>query len=283
MPLHYLRLMNARFASSLAVATLLAQFPSPASAVNVTEGLIHLWRLDETVGTTAFDSIGSWNMQTVGGAALGSAGLFNSGASLDGTNDFLTTVAATTDFLASDFTLSMWLKFGTISGKPGLLQFIHPFPPGGNVSGTALDLGVDLKYPDLTHRSLAPVLEGYNLYMPGTAPMGDGQWHYFSVVREGASASMYVDNTLAGTGVGTINATGANVFELGKNDASHFFGGVIDDVAIYNRALSPSEIAANVAPEPTTRALLGITVAFVSARRHRRRDGVVPIGESIQQ
>jgi hypothetical protein len=236
--------------------------------VNVQEGLIHLWALDETGGTIATDSVGGWHLETVGGATLGASGVQGRAVLLDGTDDFLRSAAGTTSFLTSDFTVSFWAKLGSYAGKPGLLQFRN---------GTKMDFVLTLDYR-------APVVTLFantgTARASGVAPLEDHAWHLFTAVRQGSDAAIYVDDALIASGSGTLASTGANVFTLGLDDATHFFGGSIDDVAIYNRALSPVEIAANVVPEPAAMSLLAGAGAVAVACR-RRRPQACPGGRVI--
>jgi hypothetical protein len=210
-----------------------------AFGVNVTSGLIHEWRMDETSGSTIYDSAGSWNLQAINGAVTGAAGKSGAGVFLDGANDYLVSSAQNASFLSSDFTLSLWVKWSGVSGKPGVLQF------GAGSAG--VDFAIDLSYSSPTPSVFANT---GSMRVSSSSSIGDGQWHLLSFVRQGSTGSFYLDSTLVGTGSGSLSYSGSlDVFQLGKYD-SHMFGGTLDDVAIYDRALSPSEIAANVVPEP---------------------------------
>lgn len=246
----------------ISAAMLLSQ---AAVAVNVTDGLIHLWHLDETSGSTAADSIGDWDLQVVGGATLGVPGFDGTGVLLDGgTNDRLESAPVVDDFLASDFTLSLWLYWVSLEGKPGILEF---------ASNTGLrDLGLDLSYSDLKPRVDAHIGPGF-FGWGSSKSINDGQWHLLSLVRRGNSAFLYLDDVQVGTGSGAFQQNGASaIFRLGEYGGTHQFGGIIDEVAIYNRALSPSEVAANAVPEPRTVALLGLVAGVLAfPRRHNPR------------
>lgn len=83
----------------------------------------------------------------------------------------------------------------------------------------------------------------------------DGQWHHIAIAQRAANASyeIYLDGLLRTTTVGSsalttfgIGAPNSDLFILGAqriNAAlSDFFAGQLDDIRIYNRALSPAEI-----------------------------------------
>jgi hypothetical protein len=86
-----------------------------------------------------------------------------------------------------------------------------------------------------------------NIDLQSATSINDGQWHHIAGVYDG-SANKYV--YLDGVEDATIGATGsisANNFALGIGDNTENLTrgwiGLIDDVRVYNRALSPSEIA----------------------------------------
>jgi hypothetical protein len=85
----------------------------------------------------------------------------------------------------------------------------------------------------------------------GQTPIDDGQWHHVAVVHDGSSKRMYVD--------GQLDVSKAYSAALQTNDVNvHFgwnaeypsgeYGGMLDDVRIYKRALAPSEVAALTNP-----------------------------------
>jgi hypothetical protein len=85
-----------------------------------------------------------------------------------------------------------------------------------------------------------------NLGAPGK--VSDGQWHHVVAVRQGTVTSVYVD----GVKKGSLTASGLKVvsndedFKIGVQEGatsnSSFFNGDIDDVLIYNKALTDAEV-----------------------------------------
>ncbi len=73
----------------------------------------------------------------------------------------------------------------------------------------------------------------------------DGQWHRIGLVydRDGLCRHLYVDGTEVAKdidGVAGMHSVGGLYFGVGKTlDASSFFWGLIDDVRIYDRAITP--------------------------------------------
>ncbi len=72
----------------------------------------------------------------------------------------------------------------------------------------------------------------------------DGQWHHFAVVRQTNNITYFKDGALAGTTT-YGNAINPTTVLLGYDyDNGEQFPGLMDEVGIYNRALSAAEIAA---------------------------------------
>jgi hypothetical protein len=90
-------------------------------------------------------------------------------------------------------------------------------------------------------------------YLYGTTTIADGAWHHIAVVLadDGSSdiseALLYVDgmlDTIGGAGACAVNTIAADNVKIGVYSAGlRYFEGLIDDVQIYDRALSGSEIA----------------------------------------
>ncbi len=86
-----------------------------------------------------------------------------------------------------------------------------------------------------------------------SSPINDGNWHHIVLNRTGTNVDVYVD--------GALNASGAiananNTFNrLGQSDAgaNGHLPAIVDEVAIYDSALSPARIAAHFAAAQTIR------------------------------
>ena len=84
----------------------------------------------------------------------------------------------------------------------------------------------------------------------GVSAVNTGQWvHVATVLPEGASSpadvQLYV-NGVRETGAvtaGTINTKAGASMRIGANETGQYFTGLIDDVRVYDRALTAEEIA----------------------------------------
>ena len=87
---------------------------------------------------------------------------------------------------------------------------------------------------------------GYGSGQTGVSPT-DNQWHHLVGTADGSRTRIYVDGVLVDEDVFTsngINSTQTLAIgqDNGVNGGSYFFNGKIDDVRIYNRALSAAEV-----------------------------------------
>ncbi len=86
----------------------------------------------------------------------------------------------------------------------------------------------------------------------GDIPGGltDNNWHYLVTVRQGNRTSVYIDGVKVGemSGTTTKNVSNEQDFKIATQQRGEgfesYFTGSIDDIVIYNKALSEAEIAA---------------------------------------
>jgi len=224
---------------------------SYSSTVLATPGLISYWRMEETSGTAFTDSKGT-SPATISGATLGVpgalAGPANVAARFDGINDFAR--ANLNLSTTSTITVEFWLRWnGYLDDDALALEFTDSFNanPGGFLVDPsssdgmfAVGLGSD------TARNTAQ-------FARPTA----GQWHHIAIVLDTTAAAAtqitpYVDGlavpyskSRSGTGGGAF-ANAALSF-MSRNGATLFGGGDLDELAIYNGALTAQTIATHYA------------------------------------
>ena len=78
----------------------------------------------------------------------------------------------------------------------------------------------------------------------GTSSVNDGLWHHGAVVHFGVDDyNMYVDGVLENNGQMTTAVVKNGIGYIGIGGGTEYFNGSIDEVRIYNRALSAGEVA----------------------------------------
>jgi hypothetical protein len=219
----------------------------------LTEGLVGYWSFDDWANAGRDDS-GNGHDGTVYGATW-AAGKFGGALSFDGADDYVSVPDDAALDVLGDITISAWIYFT----RGGSYQAIVTRCVGSGARNNPFDFRTTWHAkPDLAFvRADATAHE--RVY--GTAALAIGQWHHVSVRVENNIPDFYVDGLITGKYADTTftrTPTGsANPLLIGRRDDGLYFNGLIDEVRIYSRALSGSEIMALV-PEPATLLLLSL-------------------------
>jgi hypothetical protein len=207
----------------------------------VASDLIAHWTFDDNGGTAATDSAGGHH-GVVNGAEWTTSGApispNTSALAFDGLLDEVTAPGAAFALGTSDFTVSTFLK--TTTGNRSVLGHYHV--TSGGFRGWGLYVyGTNrvnfFGYGDLGVNDASQA-----------ATVLDNQWHHVVGVykRSGSQLTIdtYVDGILAGTNVSTVGNIGLTTDMLiGKYNFQAHFAGSLDDVRVYDRALTPAEIS----------------------------------------
>jgi hypothetical protein len=193
------------------------------------------WKLDETKGTTARDSIGNRDGTLHGNPAWQPAGGAAGGAlQFDGVDDYVSTPFIL-DPSKGSFSVFAWVK-SSARGQVIISQ--------NDGTGTRW-LWTDPSYGRLITWLMQPP---FDPLMSGST-ITDGQWHHVGLVYdfEGLRRYLYVDGAEAAKdtdAVGGVGSNGGLYFGAEKTlGAGTFFSGLIDDVRIYDEVLSAEEVA----------------------------------------
>ena len=178
------------------------------------------------------DSSGLGNHGAAGGDPAFVAGQTGQAVDLDG-SDYVTIDGVANDITTTTFTISAWIK--TIQTNAG-----YVVASNDSASGHDFILGVDQGL----------VLVGANSSNRYPPVVNDNQWHFIAYVRDGNVAYVYVDGFLVGTETPSGNPAGQVRWSIGQEwdsanntSPSDFYTGLVDDVRIYNYALSHAETA----------------------------------------
>lgn len=196
-------------------------------------------------------SIGWWNMngnandQSGGNNAVvsgalpvnGQNGQSNGAYSLNGTTQYISGSAPAMGI--TNITMSGWALI-----QPGVTKGTIVHVGAGN--GFSIGMGTGLTSTDNSVTGLFP---GRRWVLTG-APVTAG-WHLFTLTLAADSTpSIYLDSVKLGTYTGVAPTAptaqisiGRNIGDEGASQAERSFNGSIDDVRIYNRALSAGEVA----------------------------------------
>jgi hypothetical protein len=198
--------------------------------------------MDETEGSIAYDSIGVNDGICHGEPLWQPAGGKLAGAlEFDGINDYVSA-----DFVLNPrdgaFSAFAWIQ----GGVPGQVIISQSDGLGSGETWLGMDaLGGNLM------TGLVPPTVGRFIPQPlgSQSIITDGLWHHVGFVWDGSYRVLYVDGIEvakdAAAQAALKSATGGIYFGTNKNlDATSLFSGLIDDVRIYDVALTAEEIEA---------------------------------------
>jgi hypothetical protein len=209
-------------------------------AVSLPAGLVGWWKMDGAAGSsTAVDASGNGNGATLSGLNPTSAwttGRTGGALKCDGSGAALVNDSASLDGIATGVTISAWVN--RLSATTGFSAVLSR--ETGTTAGQYYWLGVSGDKAEFY--GLSGVLSN------ATVPIGS--WTHLAATHDGTTARIYVN------GVQVTSQNSSNVFKAdtsklvicgNQNDASGAVGerwnGLVDDLQLYNRALTATEIA----------------------------------------
>jgi len=210
------------------------------------DGLLSLWRLDEGGGPTSADATPSARTATLNGnvvwktsaAPIALTMVATNCLRFDGVNGYVS-VPHSTNFNAYPFTAMGWLR--TANTASPLVQGIVNKYQDSSGNGWAL-IVQNNRLRGFYYRSF--VNYGMDVLSPGNVT--DGAWHHAAMVVDASGGKLYLDGALVASNNwvgGAGPPTGGEPLQIGHyyNYAERFFGN-LDDISVWNRALTTSEI-----------------------------------------
>ena len=197
------------------------------------------WKLDEKLGNIAHDYVGGYDAILHGNPIWHPGGCRSVGAlQFDGSDDYIVTPFILNPSLGA-FSVVVWVKGGD-HGQVVISQ------SDGDVTGIGNTwLGLDAKSGTLMTGLVSPSA-GWVAIKPLVSEfsISDGQWHHVGFVWDGSYRILYADGIEVAKDTAAQNplkpADGGLHIGAGKTlNAGTFFSGLIDDLRIYNRAVSP--------------------------------------------
>jgi hypothetical protein len=199
-------------------------------------GLVGAWGFEEGSGSQAADLSGSGNTGALGGGAAWTAdGRYGGAVDFDGVDGWVTVPDDDGLDLAGPMTMTAWVRPDVLgdwrqvllkeSGS-GLGYAMYASGGSGSGPGGYYRIGG-------ADRSVGA---------PGSIPVGE--WTHLASSYDGAAMRLYVDGVLVQTvdQAGAVATTGGPLRIGGNAVWGEWFDGRIDEVRLYDRALSGAEI-----------------------------------------
>jgi len=191
------------------------------------------WTLDEGQGTVALDWSGHGNHGTIKGNPQWVIGYHGSALDFDGAGDYVDCGNPPLLTIRNQITMAVWFK---------IAAFVNDWEAIISKGDNAYRLSRSATTGNAAHMGVNGTSANY---FDGTTLIANDEWHHIAGVYNGSQAMIYVDGVL-GTATpctGQINDTNDSFF-IGENSGSRgrYSNGIIDDVRLYNRALTQDEI-----------------------------------------
>ena len=236
---------------------------------DLAEGLVSAWLFDEGSGGTAYDSGGA-NNGIIHGATW-TAGKFGGALAFNGTDAYVEVPDSPSLHLPEGLTVAAWMFVNTLGNHAAIIWKGEMIGWGANFSFRAATSTAGMTW--------GRCKDGGEEYFATDGVINTGEWTHMAMVSraqadaDGNHMSAYINGEditgVTGQGGNIVEPPPYLVFEgepveigVGRgiggtvgNDT--YFDGIIDEVVIYNRALTPGELrriadfgAASVAVEP---------------------------------
>ncbi len=221
------------------------------------------WKFDECQGTTAYDSSGNGKNGTISLGATpagtctgstgeawyeGASGKINASLKFDGSDDYVYVTNNSIHNMGSgDFTLSAWFKTSTTStgnivGKGSTYTTGKRYQININDTTDCASGKIKVEIDDDTTKEFI---------CSTSSSLNNNSWHHVVMIRDGNNLRLFIDGTEDTnspndiTGYGNIDSSrdfyiGA-IYQEGLGIAD-YYNGLVDDVRLYNYALSASQV-----------------------------------------
>jgi len=202
----------------------------PAQA-GLTDGLVAYFSFEDG-SNLGLDNTGNGNDGTAAGDPVGVVGKVGNGVEFDGAGDWFALANEANFDLPTAMTVAVWIQPTWTTSWQGVVAKGE----GGRWRLARDGGGTDVKFSGNTGN------------VDGNVAVNDGAWHLVVATFDGANttASMYIDDLAVRTTVsGATQENGDKQVMIGNNPDStgRAFNGLMDEVGIWDRALSAAEVA----------------------------------------
>ncbi|GAH67461.1 unnamed protein product, partial [marine sediment metagenome] len=209
------------------------------------DDIVGYWHFDEGTGTSTYDASGNDNTGTFVSSPTwqsGSSCKAGQCLSFNGSSDYIIGSGSSLNFQnKKEITLEAWFKIdGGIENHAIINNGFNVYAYLMDIESGKVRFVIDMDWGS----------GGKDIYST-TNTLRDNKWHHVVSVLESSSATssmkIYVDGDLETTKeLSSYNISlSSNNFGIGQRQYGRHFNGLIDEVRIYNRALTASEISAH--------------------------------------
>ena len=202
-----------------------------------TQGLVAAYAFNEGTGTTVNDSSGNGNNGTITNATWTTSGKYSDALVFNGTSALVTIPDAASLHLTTGMTLEAWVNPSTVT----------------SAWRDVIYKGNDNYWLEATSDSGSKPAAGATLGSSdvdtlGTAALATSTWTFLTETYNGSALDLYVNGTLVSSLAQTGNIlTSTNPLQIGGDSIyGQYFQGMIDEVRVYNVALTAVQIQSDM-------------------------------------
>ncbi len=199
-------------------------------ATNLDAGLVGYWQNDEGAGATTADASGSGNTGALAGGMAWTAGRFGDALSFDGASGYVSAGVHNLPAANAPQSISWWLNVLAI---PNGVQNVLSLTNDG--AGSAVQAGF--------RDGRIGVWKFGGAWLVSATPAPAGGWRHYAYTFDGTAHCLYVDGLLAASATPAPQSAAPTKLEFGRwTGGAKYLKGSVDNVRIYNRALTATEV-----------------------------------------
>ncbi|WP_341716637.1 LamG-like jellyroll fold domain-containing protein [Micromonospora sp. FIMYZ51] len=213
--------------------------PTPTGPPTQVPGLVAAYGMNEGAGTTVSDSSGRNNAGAAADTTWATNGKYGKALSFNGSSSLVDVSHTSSLRLTGALTLSAWVKPDDLDGWRTVVLKNMASGYGASYGLYASEGSVPAGWLTTTGDPFGP---------SGSSPLPTGTWSNVALTYDGSRATLYVNGAKAGevAATGSIYDDGGAVTIGGNEIWGEYFSGLIDEVRIYNRALTAAQIQSDM-------------------------------------
>lgn len=208
-------------------------------------GLVAAYGFEEASGGTTTDASGNGNLGTITGATRITGGKYGKALSFDGTSNVVIVPGSSSLNVPTGMTQEAWImptasktNWTAVLHRETDAYYLHASSPAGAMRPAG-----------------GAVFNGSEQYVAAPLAVPLNVWTHLATTYDGTILRIYINGSevASRTLSGTVEANSKTLRIGGNTYSDQYFAGLIDEVRVYNRALSASEISRDMNTPIATR------------------------------
>jgi len=210
-------------------------FMNKIPPVSVWDGLVSLYKLDETSGTTANDSFGVQHLTNTGGVTINESGKLGQAYSVtSGSSKYLAKTSV--PVIGTTFSINLW-AYRTGDGNGDFNNMAEQGTFGN---------GFGIWYRKTGSYISAWINGNYNVFNATATPLPLNTWTMITVTYDNSNIKLYVNGIfIQATAYSLANTANTRRLFTRTDYTSEQYWGRLDNVSFFNKALTDSQITAH--------------------------------------